>query len=166
VHQTPRLQLRELEEDDLGELAAMFADPEQMRFYPRPRSPEETVEWLTRNRSFYDECGYGFWAIQDRDTSAFLGYCGIRPLVLGCEAVTEIGWHTKKAGWGKGTATEAATTVRDAAFARYAQAQIVALVTPDNLASRRVAEKVGMREVGTTALEGVLYLRYVCERNR
>jgi RimJ/RimL family protein N-acetyltransferase len=166
IVETARLRLREFTGADLDELAEMIADPEQMRFYPRPRSRREASEWLTRNESFYSKHGYGFWRVEDRATSAFLGYCGIRPLDLDGRRVTEIGWHTKKTAWNRGIATEAAGAVRDLAVTRLQETQLVALVPPANLASRRVAEKIGMRETGSTELEDVVYVTYLCERGR
>jgi RimJ/RimL family protein N-acetyltransferase len=161
IIETGRLQLREFTDADLDKLAALMADPEQMRFYPRPRSRREASEWLRRNESFYGEHGYGFWHIEDRARSAFLGYCGIRPLDLDGRRVTEIGWHTAKTAWNRGIATEAARAVCDLAFTQLAQTQLVALVPPTHTASRRVAEKVGMRDTGTTELEDFVYATYV-----
>ena len=164
VLETTRLRLREFRSDDLAVLAAMFEDAEQMRFYPRKRTRREASEWLRRNQSLYAKCGFGFWLVEDRATLEFAGYCGIRPLHLEGAAVTEIGWHTKKTAWNRGIATEAATAVRDAAFERFAQTRLVALITPDNGPSRRVADKIGMHEAHATMFEGVSYLTYVHER--
>jgi [ribosomal protein S5]-alanine N-acetyltransferase len=163
---TARLRLREFRRDDLDELAAMFGDPEQMRFYPRPRSHDETSDWLARNEASYTEHGYGFWRIEELETSLFLGYCGIRPLELDGRPATEIGWHTKKTSWNRGIATEAAKAVRDLAFTRHSRSELVALVPPAHVASRRVAEKIGMRETNAALFDGFEYVAYVCERGR
>ena len=117
-----------------------------MRFYARARTRDEARAWIARNRLLYEEPGFGFWQIESRPTSEFLGHCGITPLVLEGASVTEIGWHTKQTAWNRGIATEAATCVRDLAFTRFAQTRLVALIPPDHLASRRVAEKIGMCE--------------------
>jgi GNAT acetyltransferase-like protein len=82
ILETRRLRLREFRPDDLDELASMMADEEQMRFYPRPRTRDEASAWVGRNLSLYEEHGFGFWLIESRPTAEFLGYCGIRPLVL------------------------------------------------------------------------------------
>jgi RimJ/RimL family protein N-acetyltransferase len=161
---TPRLRLREFRPDDLDELARMVADEEQMRFYPGPRTRDEAGAWIGRNLSLYEEHGFGFWLIESRGTSEFLGYCGIRPLVLEGASVTETGWHTTKKTWNRGIATEAAAAVRDLAFARFAQTRLVALIHPDHRASRRVAEKIGMREEAAIVFEGDRFMTYVSER--
>jgi len=164
ILETRRLKLREFQRDDLDELAAMVADEEQMRFYPGPRTRDEAWAWIGRNLSLYEEPGFGFWLVESRPTSEFLGYCGIRPLVLEGASTTEIGWHTKKTSWNRGIATEAAAGVRDLAFARFAQTRLVALIHPDHLASRRVAEKIGMREEAAIVFDGDPYMTYVSDR--
>jgi RimJ/RimL family protein N-acetyltransferase len=155
------LRLREFGLDDLDELAALVADEEQMRFYPRPRTRDEASAWIRRNVALYKEYGFGFWLIESRSTSEFLGYCGIRPFVHEGAPPTEIGWHTKKTSWNQGIGAEAAAAVRDAAFGRFAQTRLVAIIYPDHLASRRVAEKIGMREGAAIALDGDPDVTYV-----
>jgi RimJ/RimL family protein N-acetyltransferase len=154
IVQAQRLKLREFSHSDLDELAAMVADEEQMRFYPRPKSRDEASAWISRNLLLYTELGFGFWLIEPLRSSGFLGYCGIRPLVLDDGAAeTEIGWHIRKTAWNQGIATEAATAVRDVAFARFAVSRIVAVIHPQHIASRRVAENIGMHDEKTTVIE-------------
>lgn len=153
ILETQRFRLREFDQDDLDDLAAMVADEDQMRFYPRPKTRDEASVWISRNLSLYEEYGFGFWFIESLPTSGFLGYCGIRPLALEGASETEIGWHTRKTSWNQGIATEAARAARDLAFGRFALSRLVAIVHPDHIASRRVAEKIGMHEERTTILD-------------
>jgi ribosomal-protein-alanine N-acetyltransferase len=163
VLETCRLRLREFRRDDLDKLAAMVADEGQMRFYAQPRTRDEASAWIGRNLSLYEEHGFGFWLIESRPTSAFLGYCGIRPLLLENEPWTEIGWHTKKTSWNQGIATEAATAVSGHAVARFGRTRLIALIHPEHFASRRVAEKIGMREKGAILYDDDPYVTYVSE---
>jgi RimJ/RimL family protein N-acetyltransferase len=101
ILETQHLKLREFSGDDLDDLAAMVADEEQMRFYPRPKTRDEASTWIGRNLALYTEYGFGFWFIESLPTSGFLGYCGIRPLALEGASEIEIGWHTKKTSWTK-----------------------------------------------------------------
>jgi [ribosomal protein S5]-alanine N-acetyltransferase len=151
--QTQRLTLREFEAADLDELAAMVADEEQMHFYPRPKTTDEAAAWLRRNIDHYEERGFGAWRVEDRATATFAGYCGIRPLNLDGDRETEILWHIDKTFWRRGLATEAAVAVRDAAFRSFGLLRLVAIIVPDHLASRRVAEKIGMALEGATTFE-------------
>jgi RimJ/RimL family protein N-acetyltransferase len=159
ILETERLRLREFRPDDLDALAAMVADEEQMRFYPGPRTREEASDWLDRNLALYEEPGYGFWLIESA-AAEFLGYTGIRPIELEGTATTEIGWHTLKTSWNQGIATEAAAGARDLAFTRFAQTELVALIDPEHIASRRVAEKLGLRERAVTVIDGDAYVTY------
>jgi RimJ/RimL family protein N-acetyltransferase len=151
---TERLKLREFAEDDLDELARMVGDEEQLTFYPRPKTREEALAWLDRNRAFYDEYGYGFWCLESRLTAEFVGYCGIRPLELDSVAETEIGWHVRKTLWNKGLASEAALAARDIALEHFRLSGLVAIIHVDHVASQRVAEKIGMRAERATMIEG------------
>ena len=153
ILETHRLRVREFSRDDLDDLAAMVADEDQMTFYPRPKTREEASAWISRNLALYRERGFGSWLIESRATSAFLGYCGIRPLALEGAWVIEIGWHTKKTCWNQGVATEAATAARDLAFRRLGLLRLVAIIHPDHAASRRVAENIGMRGEETAVLD-------------
>jgi RimJ/RimL family protein N-acetyltransferase len=131
----------------------MVADEDQMRFYPRPKTRAEARAWIKRNLLLYEEYGFGFWCIESLSTSEFLGYCGIRPLLLEGVSELEIGWHTKKTSWNQGIATQAATAARDLAFGRFGRSQLVAIIHPDHAASRRVAEKIGMHHEETAILD-------------
>jgi RimJ/RimL family protein N-acetyltransferase len=147
------MRLREFRDDDLDVLAAMVADAEQMTFYPRPKTRDEAAAWIRLNRELYAARGFGTWLIELGAQSHFAGYCGIRPLELERVTEIEIGWHVHKRFWNQGIATEAASLVRRAAAARWRLERLVALVHPDHLGSRRVAENIGMRPERTTVLE-------------
>jgi RimJ/RimL family protein N-acetyltransferase len=162
--ETQRLKLREFSHDDLADLAAMVADEDQMRFYPRPRTRDEASAWISRNLALYKEYGFGFWLIESLATSGFLGYCGIRPLALEGAPETEIGWHTRKTFWNQGIATEAAMVARDLAFRRFGLLRLVAIIHPDHVASRRVAENIGMHDERTTMLDDYPAVIYTTER--
>jgi RimJ/RimL family protein N-acetyltransferase len=162
ILRTERLTLREFDHDDLHDLAAMVADEEQMRFYPRPKTRDEASAWITRNLGLYRERGFGVWRVDDRATSAFAGYCGFRPLLLAGAWETEMVWHIEKTFWMRGIATEAATTAGDAAVRRFGIPRLVAVIHPDNVPSRRVAQNIGMRVESATTFEeepAVIYAR-------
>ncbi|MGH2788016.1 MAG: GNAT family N-acetyltransferase [Actinomycetota bacterium] len=161
---TPRFRLREFQEEDLDDLAAMVADEDQMRFYPRPKTRDEAFAWITRNLALYEKHGFGFWFIESVATADFLGYCGIRPLALEGASETEIGWHTRKTSWNQGIATEAAIATRDLAFGQFELSRLVAVIHPDHLASRRVAENIGMHAEKTTILDDYPSVIYAIQR--
>ncbi len=165
ILETERLKLRAFRQDDLDDLAAMVADEDQMRFYPRPKTRDEASAWISRNLALYKEYRFGFWFIEPRATSGFLGYCGIRPLALQGASEIEIGWHIRKTVWNQGIATEAAMAARDLAFRRFGLLRLVAIIHPDHIASRRVAEKIGMHDETTTILDDYPAVIYTTERS-
>jgi RimJ/RimL family protein N-acetyltransferase len=144
VGETPRVRLRRLRRGDFHEVAAMAADPEQMRFYPRPKTSPEVLEWLDWNLTLYEERGFGTWYLELVPDGAFVGYCGIRPLLLDGTQEVEVAWHIKKTHWNRGLATEAASAAIRLGFGDFELSRLVAIVHPDNWPSRRVAEKLGM----------------------
>ena len=149
-----RIRLREFRDSDLDALAAMVADNEQMTFYPQPKTRAEAAAWIRRNREFYETHGFGSWLIELLPVSDFAGYCGIRPLKLDGVAEVEIAWHVHKQFWNQGVATEAATMACATAATRFGISRLIAVVHPDHVASRRVAERIGMRAERTALLDG------------
>ena len=158
--ETERLRLRPYRDDDLDELHAMFSDPEHMQWYPAPFEREESLAWLERQMAGHRERGFALWIVEDRVSGEFLGTAGLAtPLVEGVEEV-EIGWHTRPGRKGQGIATEAASAARDWAFANLDVDHLISLVRPENVASVRVAEKLGMhvdREVVYKGLRHSVY---------
>lgn len=158
--------LRQFTERDLEVTAAMMSDQDQMSLYPRPRTQEETHDWIRRNLRLYEDLGFGFWLMESRKGSDFLGYCGIRPLRIEGVDEIEMGWHTNKRFWHRGLAAEAAIACRDLAFGRLEISRLVATIDPDNAASRRVAEKVAMTMEKRAVLDGWPCLLYSVERDQ
>lgn len=163
VLQTERLRLRHFTPADLEPLAAMMADEAQMWLYLRPRTRDETRIWIDRTIQHYEQRAFGFWLIESVEDSEFLGYCGIRPrLIDGIEEV-EMGWHTMKHFWNQGIATHAAAACRDFAFAQFNIPRLVAIIDPDNPASMRVANKIGMQLERETVVDGWRCILYSLE---
>lgn len=88
--------------------------------------------------------GYGAWALEEKESDRFMGFAGLlhapdRP----CWPTLEIGWKFDKPFWGKGYATEAARTAQDYAFRETGADRVCSLILDKNLASIRIAEKLG-----------------------
>jgi [ribosomal protein S5]-alanine N-acetyltransferase len=163
--ETERLRLRRYRRDDLDHLHAMLSDPEHMRWYPAPCDVEASTRWLERTMESYETRGFGLLIVEDRDTGAFLGTAGPSlQVVEGVEEV-EIGWHTVPGRKGEGIAPEAAAAARDWAFANLDVDHLIALVRPENVASGRVAEKIGMRIDREADYKGMLHRVYRIDRD-
>ncbi|HEY1329914.1 MAG TPA: GNAT family N-acetyltransferase [Actinomycetota bacterium] len=157
---TPRLGLRPFVADDVDDLHAILGDEETMRYYPAPFSREQCEDWIRRARESYASVGFGLWAVEDRSTGEFLGDCGPAIRTVEGREEPEIGWHTKRSRWNQGIATEAATACRDHAFGPLGLERVIALVRPENVASGRVAQKIGMtvdREIDYHGLRHYVY---------
>jgi [ribosomal protein S5]-alanine N-acetyltransferase len=144
VLETERLLLREFADEDLEAYAAMLADPETMRYYPRPYTRDEARAFLEKNRHRYALHGFGVWAVAERGSGAFLGDCGLAFVLVEGLAEVEIMWHVIRDRWRQGIATEAARAVRDQAFGPLGLRRLVALVRPENVPSAGVARRIGM----------------------
>jgi [ribosomal protein S5]-alanine N-acetyltransferase len=157
---TTRLRLTPLSADDFDELAAMYSDPEVMfgsSGAAVPRTREESMEWL--NRTLASSCakfGRETFRVDERDSSAFLGRCGLRPDVHTPD--TELAFAFVRSAWGRGIATEAAKAVLEWGSSA-GVTRVVGCVLANNLASQRVLEKVGLARIGERQiLEGTLLL--------
>jgi RimJ/RimL family protein N-acetyltransferase len=73
-----------------------------------------------------------------------IGDCGLEVMEIEGEQVAELGYDFRSDYWHQGYATEAAIAVRDYAFQTLALSRLISLIRIGNMASRRVAEKVGM----------------------
>lgn len=146
VLETARLILRHLEPRDLDALAAIQADPEVMRFFPTgPRSRERTADDIDRCVATQAEHGFSLWATVDRADGRLIGRCGLLPQSLGGAREVEVAYLIGRSDWGRGLATEAASAIRDHGLGPLGLGRLVSIIHRDNLASRRVAEKAGLR---------------------
>lgn len=95
----------------------------------------------------YTQHGFGLWALVLKESSELIGDCGL--VVQDVEGVeeVEIGYHVRRDWWGQGLATEAAQACRNYGFNQLGFNKLISLIHPANIASRRVAQKNGMRLV-------------------
>jgi RimJ/RimL family protein N-acetyltransferase len=132
-----RLDLRPLTSDDAAAVALVYGDPETMATMPwrMLATPELVDAWLDERIAEHARSGYGMYVVADRDGSV-VGCCGFIPR----DDRLELGWVVRKPYWNLGFATEAA----DAALSTARDRDVFAAIRPDNAASIRVAEKIGL----------------------
>jgi [ribosomal protein S5]-alanine N-acetyltransferase len=140
--ETERLRLRMLHLSDLDDLAALFADPDVMRYVGngKPVDGAEAKKAIASIVAHWERHGFGRWAVEDKTTREFVGYGGLRSLF----GMPEVVYHLAKAHWGKGLATELAMASLRYGFDAHRFARIVAIAKPPNAASIHVMEKIGM----------------------
>jgi RimJ/RimL family protein N-acetyltransferase len=165
VLDTARLQLRPMTADDLDELLGIFTDPNVMAaFSTPPFNRDQMRRWLQRNLDHQAEHGYGLFALILKENDELIGDCGLEHMQVDGVSQAELGYDLRSDYWRRGLATEAACAVRDYAFGQLHMPRLIGLIRQGNDASRRVAEKVGMRLERETAQHGVAYWVYSIER--
>lgn len=143
--ETDRLILRRFTLDDLDAFSLINADPVGMRYIGSgvPQSKEQTRERLAAILNHWRCHGFGLLAVVYKDNSAMIGFCGLQFLDNTDEI--EVGYRLARSYWGRGIATEAAAASLMYGFCELRLDRIVAVVHPDNLASQRLLEKIGLR---------------------
>ena len=140
--ETERLVLRGWEERDLDAHAAMSADPEVQRFLQGVLDRTQSWREMAFHVGHWALRGYGNWVVERRSDGAFLGRAGLwNP--EGWFGL-EVGWKFARHAWGNGYATEAGRAAADWGFAHLGADQIISVISPDNVPSMRVAERLGM----------------------
>jgi RimJ/RimL family protein N-acetyltransferase len=150
--ETDRLLLRMFREDDLEEYAEIVGDPEVTRYLSdgRPLARWEAWRQMAMILGHWQLKGYGPWAVQEKSSGRLLGRIGF----FNPEGWPgfELGWVLKRDSWGKGYATEGARRALDYGLADMGRDHIISLIHPENLASIRVAERLGEKLEGRTRL--------------
>jgi RimJ/RimL family protein N-acetyltransferase len=152
--ETERLVLRKPEPSDKAGYAEIWGDPEVVRFLGgRTQTPEEAAQGIDRMLKQWDRHGVGLFSVLRKEDERLIGRVGYLlwdterwanamheeledPLEM------EIGWVIASAFWNQGYATAAC---RDNAFGPLGRDRVISLIAAENVASIRVAEKIGER---------------------
>ncbi len=149
--ETERLVLRRFTEDDVENLVELDGDPEVMRFVTggivTSRDEVENEVLPAFLRYYESDSGFGFWAVEERETGRFLGWFHLRPEEGAPAGEAELGYRLRRPAWGRGYASEGARALVEKAFRELGVERVVASTMVVNLASRRVMEKAGLRFV-------------------
>ena len=152
-----RLFYRPFVEEDLNDLFAMYSDLEVTHFLPglRVSTLDEQRAMLPRLLSTVERYGEGFgvWAAKHRETGELVGTLLLKHIPdheMNLTALIEVGWHLHRPFWKQGYAVEMGQAALEHGFVQKALQEIIAVVDPDNTASARVAERLGMLKEGST----------------
>src|SRR5438270_3398380 len=145
--ETARLWLRPMTAADAEALLAIFSDPLVMASFGGELFDQAQMEaWVARNLAHQAEHGYGLYAAILKASGRLIGDCGLEQMTLDGGAAAELGYDFRSDHWNQGYATEAAAAVRNHAFGVLRLPRLISLIRVGNGASRRVAEKIGMRQ--------------------
>lgn len=141
--ETKRLLLRPVELRDIDDMAALLADPDVMRFSLAGAQTVEQTLQIIRKKSLesFPQHNYGMWAMINKETQQFIGFCGIDQKMIENKTCLELFYRIAKDMWGNGYTPEAAKAIKEYVFATLHIPQLVSLISPENIASIRVAEK-------------------------
>lgn len=146
--ETERLLIRPIALEDVEDLHEVHADPTTWDFIGS--GPTETLDAtlarLARTIEYQEQHGISLWAVVERASGRVVGDCGLQYLEGGPDV--EVGYRLHRSVRGRGYTTEAARACVEAGFDQLGLERIVAVAWPENTASRRVMEKIGMRLVG------------------
>jgi RimJ/RimL family protein N-acetyltransferase len=162
--ETERLVLRMFREDDFEAYARIFGDPDVARYLGTGKPLDRWEAW--RNMVFHighwSLRGYGMWAVEEKDSGHLVGRVGAF-YPEGWPGF-EVGWALARECWGKGYATESARRALASAFTELGRDHVISMIYPENVASIRVAERIGERLEGKTELFGHGVLVYGAHR--
>ncbi len=143
--ETARLMLRSLQASDVDVLVGLWSDPEVTHYMGGPRDSAQVRRTLEDELQAHTEDHIHFWVVVEKVSRRVVGDCGLIRKDVDGRAEIELTYVIAPDAWGKGYGTEAAAGVCDDAFGRLGVARLIALIDPENAASARVAEKIGMQ---------------------
>ena len=155
--ETERFSIRPLSEDDLEAAHAIWSDPEVMRFIPS--EPSATLDETRVRLARHLARSPGLGAVVERESGEVVALCGLLA-VEGTGPDIEVAYHVARRHWNRGVATEAAGACVEAGLAA-GLTRVIAYVVPENGASVRVLEKIGMQRDGMAHVYGLDLARYV-----
>lgn len=152
--ETERLILREIVPADRNGLFAIDSDPDVHIYLGK--SPIHNIEQIDDIilfiRKQYVDNGIGRWAMIEKSSNNFIGWAGlklVRELTNKHIDFYDLGYRLNKSYWGKGFATEAARAALKYGFNKLNLNEIYAITDSQNVASRNVIEKVGLKYIET-----------------
>ncbi|MGF0536362.1 GNAT family N-acetyltransferase [Agrobacterium sp. ES01] len=154
---TPRLLMRAHRASDFDAVATMWADDDVVRHITgKPSTPTESWARLIRYIGHWPALGFGGWALEDRQTGAYLGAVGFadykRIITPSISGIPEAGWVLAPHAHGRGLAHEALSASLQWADRHFVEDRIVAIISPEHERSIRLAEKCGFVAMGNAML--------------
>jgi [ribosomal protein S5]-alanine N-acetyltransferase len=141
-------------------MVTMHQDGRFVEVFGHRSTPEHVRTFTAKHIEEWDRAGWSLWTLRDRETGAFIGRGGLRPVTIDGVDEVELGYALRPEWWGRGLATELSSVAIEVGFERLGLRSIVAFTIPTNVRSRHVMEKVGMnfeRDMVWAGMPHVLY---------
>jgi ribosomal-protein-alanine N-acetyltransferase len=154
ITETERLILREIELSDTSGMFELDSNPDVLRYLSEPlvNNIEESRKKIINIKTQYLKNGVGRWAVIEKSTGEFLGWAGLKlekKIIYNPTSYYDIGYRFIKKFWGNGFATEAARACIKYGFENFKIGEIYADTDSNNLASKNVLEKIGLKYMRT-----------------
>ncbi len=166
ILETPRLILRHQVLSDLDDLWALYCNPNITKYIPdAPRSREEAQEELEWHMHGHPHNpSLGLWATIHKETGKFIGRCGLLPWTINGQDEVEVAYTIAEAYQAQGLGSEAAQAILNYGFEKLSLTRLICLIDPENIASQKVAKKIGMSFEKESRDEMGLFLVYSITR--
>lgn len=159
ILETNRLLLRELNPNDAENFYRLNLNPNVIKYTGNSafKNTQEARDFL-ENYQDYKLNGYGRWAVINKETNKFVGWCGLKFEEM--ENKTDIGFRFFEEEWNKGYATESAMACLNYGFEKLNLKQIIGRAMKENTGSIKVLEKIGLKyekDIDFNGKEAVIY---------
>lgn len=142
---------------DIPAFAQLSTDPKVMQYVATsPQTYTDVHESVTYFLQHLAQYGYGVMTLFDKKGKNLVGFCGFNHQVVDDEEYVELGYRLLPEHWGNGYASEAAQTLLTHAFNELKLPELVSIIHPENMASIRVSQKIGMKLIKTTRHQGMV----------
>jgi len=147
---TERLELRPLGPDDVDDVYAIMSDPDVWRHRPElvHTDPATSADWVARAAARWESDGLSYWGVRTRDSGRFIGVGGAQRQSTGN---WNLHYRLAPSAWGRGYASELSLAAIEAARQLDDTVAVIAWIDPNNAASIRLAERIGLTRCGQFA---------------
>lgn len=148
VMETERLLVRKIVRSDMDALLSIMGKPDVMYAWEHGFTKKEVRKWINRQLARYRKDGFGYYAVLLKESGTLIGQAGLMKNTINGNDMVELGYILDDTYWHNGYGQEAARACLEYAFGELDLETVCCSIRPENRASIRVAEKLGMSLVG------------------
>lgn len=170
IMETERLLVRKITRKDMDALLAMMAKPEVMYAWEHGFTKKDVRKWINRQLARYRKDGFGYFAVILKASGTLIGQAGLMKSTINGNEAVELGYILDNQYWHNSYGIEAARACLEYAFGELGLTTVCCSIRPENGASIRVAEKLGMSLRGRHTViyneKEMLHLIYVVNNSK
>ena len=149
VMETERLLIRRITRKDMDALLAIMGKPEVMYAWEHGFTKKDVRKWINRQLTRYRKDGFGYFAVILKESGKLIGQAGLMKSAINGNEAVELGYILDNTYWHNGYGTEAARACLEYAFGELELKTVCCSIRSENVASIRVAERLGMTLCGS-----------------